>query len=263
MNLEVISRQPTVSLKSTPLLFVHGAWHGAWCWTEHFLDYFASLGYAAHALSLRGHGTSWGREHLRWTKLSDYVTDVVQVAKGLPKPPVVIGHSMGGAVVQKYLKINEAPAAVLLASVPPTGIIASSLRIAHRHPGPFAKVTFQLSMYPLVSTPELTREAFFSSTISDEKLTYYFNLLQDESYRAFLDMITLNLPKPKRINTPILVLGGANDTIFNISEIEATARAYNTNPVIFSGMAHDMMLESEWKTVADRIIAWLSEKEIN
>ena len=29
------------------LLFVHGAWHGAWCWAEHFLDFFAAQGYAA------------------------------------------------------------------------------------------------------------------------------------------------------------------------------------------------------------------------
>ena len=41
-----------------PLLFVHGAWHAAWCWDEHFLGYFADRGYRAVALSFRGHGDS-------------------------------------------------------------------------------------------------------------------------------------------------------------------------------------------------------------
>ncbi len=41
-----------------PLLFIHGAWHGAWCWDEHFLDFFANNGFHAVALSLRGHGNS-------------------------------------------------------------------------------------------------------------------------------------------------------------------------------------------------------------
>jgi pimeloyl-ACP methyl ester carboxylesterase len=38
MNLEIISKSPSSEPRPTPLLFVHGAWHGAWCWAEHFLD---------------------------------------------------------------------------------------------------------------------------------------------------------------------------------------------------------------------------------
>jgi pimeloyl-ACP methyl ester carboxylesterase len=260
MNLEVISRPPSEFSHSTPLLFVHGAWHGAWCWTEHFLDHFASHGYSAYALSLRGHGASPGRDQLRWTSLSDYVADVAQVASQMSVPPIVIGHSMGGAIVQKYLETYPAPAAVLLASVPPAGIIASTIRIARRHPGPVANGIFRLTLYPLVSTPDLTREAFFSPGLSQDKLMSYFAQLQDESYRAFLDMMMFNLPKSGRINTPIQVIGAENDTIFSHNEIEATARAYRTKAEIFPDMAHDMMLETGWQSVADHIIGWLSEK---
>lgn len=39
-----------------PLLFVHGSYHSSWCWAEHFLPYFSSLGYAVYAVSLRGTG---------------------------------------------------------------------------------------------------------------------------------------------------------------------------------------------------------------
>lgn len=60
MQLEIISRKPASSARPTPLLFVHGAWHAAWCWAEYFLDYFAAHGYESSALSLRGHGGSEG-----------------------------------------------------------------------------------------------------------------------------------------------------------------------------------------------------------
>jgi pimeloyl-ACP methyl ester carboxylesterase len=51
--------------------------------------------------------------------LADYVDDVKSVVRSLPSTPVLIGHSMGRFVVQKYLEANDAPAAVLIVSAPP------------------------------------------------------------------------------------------------------------------------------------------------
>jgi pimeloyl-ACP methyl ester carboxylesterase len=64
MQLEVLTNIKQVTQRS-PILFVHGAWHGAWCW-ENFLPYFADRGYGAYAVSLRGHGASQGRDRIRW-----------------------------------------------------------------------------------------------------------------------------------------------------------------------------------------------------
>lgn len=260
MKLEIISKYPSDPTHSTPLLFVHGAWHAAWCWDVHFLDYFAQHGFAAHAVSLRGHGNSEGRDNLRWTRIADYVEDVAKAAQRLPSPPVVIGHSMGGLVVQKYLEDYPAPAAVLLASVPPAGVLATVLRIAGRHPVALMKVNLTFSLFPLVATPCLAREAFFSESLADEQVLSYSKRLQDESYLGFLDMLAFNLPKPRRVKTPLLVLGAALDTIFNPREVEATARAYNTKAEIFADVAHDVMLESRWQAVAERILVWLKER---
>ena len=60
-------------------------------------------GFPSHALSLRGHGESGGRESLFVAGLDDYVADVEHVAATLPSPPVLIGHSMGAAVVERLL----------------------------------------------------------------------------------------------------------------------------------------------------------------
>ena len=104
------------------VVLVHGAWHGAWCWDEHFLDFFAAKGHRSLAVSLRGHGRSPATSGIRFCSIADFVDDVASVADGPPTQPVVIGHSMGGFVVQKYLESHGAPAAALLASALPSGI---------------------------------------------------------------------------------------------------------------------------------------------
>src|SRR5262245_48828976 len=73
MNLEMISRYPVEEKSATPLLFIHGMMCTASSWDAHFLDYFARNGFAAHAVNLRGHGKSEGRQKLRWARIADFV----------------------------------------------------------------------------------------------------------------------------------------------------------------------------------------------
>lgn len=260
MMLELISRRPTTQTQATPLLFVHGAWHAAWCWDEYFLPYFAEHGYAVYAVSLRGHGGSPGPDRLSWISTADYVADVAAAAQQLATAPVLIGHSMGGFVVQKYLEKYFAPAAVLLASAPPQPILRTTLDVIRRAPLPFLKVNLQFNLYPVVATPELTRTFLFSDDMPAAQVADYHGRLQAESYRAYLDMLGLSLPKPERVKTPLLVLGGQDDVIFRVADVEKTAVAYNAQARIFPHMAHDMMLEAGWQSVADMILDWLGTK---
>ena len=81
----------------------------------------------------------------------------------------------------------------------------------------------------------------------------------DESYRAFLDMLALNLVKTKRVNrVPMLVLGAEQDTISVPRDIERTATVYGVEPHIFPGMGHNLMLEPGWRSVAERIADWFA-----
>ena len=257
---ELVVRTPNTPRKVHPIVFVHGAWHGAWCWDEYFLEYFVGHGYQVYALSFRHHGTSTGPKSLRRSRIADYVGDLAALTETLSVQPILVAHSMGGLVVQKYLERADTPAGVLLASVPPQGAWRATLRTARRIPWQFLKANLQLRLYPLVETPRLTREAFFSPTIADDALLQYFRFIQDESYLAFLDMVLLNLPNPKRVKTPMLVLGGERDAIFRPAEVHATATAYGTQAVLFPGMAHDMMLEPGWHVVADTIVDWLDKQ---
>ncbi len=260
MKLEIISKYPSVKEHSTPLLFLHGMLCTASCWDVYFLDYFARHGFASHAVNLRGHGKSEGGEKLRWTRIDDFVEDVSTVVEQLPSPPVMIGHSMGGFITQKYLEDHNLPAAVLLSSPSPTGLLPTAIRKARRHPLAFAKVNLTLSLLPFIATPQLARDAFFSEDLPEQQLLQYWEEMQDDSFLAFLDMVALNLPRPGRIKTPILVLGAAHDNMLMPNEIEATAQAYNTQAIIIPNVAHNSMLEAQWQLVADQILAWLSER---
>jgi len=258
-GLHVVRREPAGDAHPTPVLFVHGAWHGAWCWEEHFLDRFAERGFRVAALDLRGHGSSPARGWFRSRRLRHYVADVAEVAATFDTPPVVVGHSMGGMIVQKYLEKHSAPGAVLLASGPPRGVIGITLKVLRRHPLTFLRMNATWSLYPLVDTHEKARELFFSDALDDVTALGYTARLQDEAYLAFLDMLLLDLPRPKKVSAPVLVLGGEQDVIFPPPEVHATASAYGTTAVMFEG-AHDLMLEPCWPEVADEIARWVRER---
>lgn len=257
--LEVIDKGRAGSAHPVPLLFVHGAWHAAWCWDENFLDFFAARGYRALALSFRGHGNSPAPKRLRDCSFADYVDDVASVAGELPTPPVLVGHSMGGVIVQKYLETSTAPAAVLMASMPPQGYLRSGLRWLRRHPWHFAKLTVTGRSLPYVSTPELARERFFCARTPEPLVRGYAARLQEESARSGLDGL-VRLPRPDRVGAPVLVLGAMEDGAVTRQEVRATAGAYRTEPEFFPGMGHNMMLEPGWLAVAERIDGWLAEQ---
>ena len=133
-SLEVLRYAPRGVPHATPILFVHGAYVGAWCWDEHFLPYFAEHGYAVYAPSLRGHGESAGRESLDSAGIDDYVADILAVAHSLDTPPILIGHSMGAILVQRALRRSRAPCAVLMTPVPPSGLVVPALALTQRDP---------------------------------------------------------------------------------------------------------------------------------
>lgn len=259
-NLEVISRKPTGKAHQTPLLFIHGAYTAAWCWDEYFLPWFAKQGYACYALSLSGHGESPGREYLDSFSVDNFVNDVVKVAGSLDEPPVLIGHSMGGMLAQKYLERSEAAGAVLMASVPPQGLGASALGLAFRKPSLMTDLNRMLGGGKIAL--ESIQDALFASTVEPERLLRYYHLMQPESFRAIWDMTLFNLPRPSHMaHPPMLVLGAEFDHLIPPSMVEMSARTYGVEAEIFPDMGHGMMLERNWQGVAQRILDWLKAND--
>ena len=256
-DLEVIARECAGESDRPPLLFVHGAGHGAWCWDEHFLDFFAEHGFDSYALSLRGHGKSGGRERLRWTSIADYVSDAEQVAAALPREPVLVGHSLGGLVVQKYLETHGPPAAVLLAPPPRGGMLRPAVRTFRDHPWLSMRVILTRTPRTLFATPELVRRFFFSPELSEERVREYAARMGGESFRAFLELVYTR-PDPARIRgVSLLVLGGGRDYFIRPSAIRRTAEAYDAEWKVLPGVAHDLMLDASWRQAAEAVLEWL------
>jgi pimeloyl-ACP methyl ester carboxylesterase len=241
-----------------PLLFIHGAYTAAWCWEEHFLPWFAARGYTAYAVSLSGHGGSRRKTPLDNFSIDDYVADVEVVVAAMPAPPVLIGHSMGGMVVQKYLERHDAPAAVLMASVPPQGLWSSAVGLMFKQPGLLQDLNSIMGGGQ--PRPESLREALFHQPVEDARMLEYYRRCQPESHRAVWDMTLFNLPRISLMHRPsMLVLGAGHDKLIPPDLVEMTARTYGLQAEIFEDLGHGMMLEQDWEDVANRIGEWLEE----
>jgi len=255
-QLEILEAAPVKGRRARPLIFVHGAFAGAWCWSKFFLPYFAKKGFRACAVSLSGHGGSPGRERLDWLSIADYVRDLEQAVETVGGDPILVGHSMGGFVVQKYLERAEAPGAVLMASVPPQGLLSASIALAFSNPGLFTDINSM--MHRGRASLATLQHALFAGPVALDELQTYYRLMQPESQRAMWDMTFFDLPRLARERCPrLLVLGAESDILVPPAQVEQAAQAYGTKAEIYPGMGHFMMLEARWRKVADRIIEWL------
>jgi pimeloyl-ACP methyl ester carboxylesterase len=254
--LEMIEKGSGNDAHPVPLLFVHGGWHSASCWSN-FMDYFADAGYHAAAISLRGHGGSATEKPFHACSIADYVDDVRSTVESLGRRPVLIAHSLGGFVVQRYLENHDAPAAVLVASVPPQGVLGLATRIWSRHPWISMRSLPVGNLTGFISSPPLVREHLFSTHTPEAIVEACAARVQPEAVRASLIDPLIRRVRTRRINTPMLVLGAADDGMVTNAEVRATARAYRTEAEFFPDIGHNMMQEPAWKGVAERIDAWL------
>ncbi|MDR3157565.1 MAG: lysophospholipase [Zoogloeaceae bacterium] len=248
--------------RPVPLLFIHGAFAAAWMWADNFLPWFAQQGYCSYALSLSGHGNSAGGDNLDALAIADYVEDVRLAVTWLQerhsRPPALIGHSMGGFVIQKYLERQRVPAAALLCAVPPQGLLLSQFNLLARKPG----LLMELNDILRGSEVRLktVREALFAQPVQHATLERFGKCLQLESQRALWDMSIFDLPLlPADLRPPLLVIGAEKDELVPAFLVQGTARTYSVEAHIFPGMGHAVTHERDWPLVAEKVRDWLME----
>lgn len=230
---------------------MHGFWQAAWTWDERVMPALAEKGYHCLALSLRGHGSSRGK--LRWSSISDYVEDVVDVAMMLAVPPVIVGHSMGAFTVQHYLAAGHPASGVIMVS-PATwkGTWGATTRVVRRHPLAFLKSNLILDVGPIVETPVLAHDFLVSRNHPVEELTRYTTRLERASYRAYLDML-LRPPDMSRVDVPAVVVGGSEDAFFSERGWADLAKALRAELVVLDGIGHQPMWEGSGEQLVTEI----------
>ena len=94
-----------------PLVFIHGSFHGSWCWAELWMPFFAERGFPCFAMSLRGTSATPQIAGATSVQLSEHIEDIScfiqQVLPASAPPPILIGHSFGGMYAQKICEANS------------------------------------------------------------------------------------------------------------------------------------------------------------
>lgn len=254
MQLEVIHTKPISPSKGTVVL-LHGVCFAAWYWEDNFQPWFTTNGYEVIAISYRNHGQSEKKGSLRWRTINEYIEDIEQIVSKIQGPVYLIGHSMGGFLVQHYLgkhATSKIKRAVLLCTVPTAGIWGATWHIIKQYPFQFLMALLTISFKPVFKNEKRAGRLMFSPGFSKEKLKTIVPRMQDESFRANLDMLLLNLPYTNYIYTPLIVIGGKDDFMIPPSAIKKTAAKLHAEAYILNG-GHNINMEDGWEKVAEQI----------
>ena len=256
-----IHRPPQKRSNKPPLLFIHGGYVNAGCWDLHFLPYFAAQGYDCHAIDLSGHGLSEGRDCLDYFGLQDYIEDAASAVAGFDRPPIVIGHSMGSAIVEELVLQTTVEAAILLSPVPTIGTIGAVMRLSCSYPQFFVEILRLSRLEITESNLLLMRNIYFSPNMPPKDLLTYTHMIQEESQRAVTELMTLAWKlRPQRPKLPVLVMGGELDLLFPPSLLPFVARRWQADLEIVPDTGHVLMLDVKWETAAQQMLSWLKKR---
>jgi pimeloyl-ACP methyl ester carboxylesterase len=259
-----------------PLLMIHGSYHAAWCWKENFMPFFSAAGYDTIAISVRGQGGS-DRGDLKVSgDLESHADDLASVISSLTSspPPILIGHSFGGLLVEKYAsQLGSRPkiaGVALLCAVPPSGNKDIVVRITKKSLKDSFFITIAFIFRTFAKSLDACRTTFFSEDIPLEDLKRYQAELAAASPVRLLDLGSLNkvLPLPPlpsaAAGLPAFVAGGENDMVVDPPAITETAEYFGVKqPTMWSNMAHDCMLDTRWREAAESLKIWLDGTEFS
>lgn len=245
-----------------PLLFVHGGYTHAGSWETYFIPFFVARGYDCYAIDLSGHGLSDGKDALDRFSLDDYADDLAQAVDTLGEAPVLIGHSMGTTVIDRYLSRPgaRAVAIALLAPVPPSGTGGSAARLLQQVPGFFEELPNAVGGTPTGETLRVMAQVYFSPEMRPDEIEAFMPLIGRESEHAVAEMACLPFrASRRRPRLPVLVMGGRCDAVFPPSLLHFTAAIWpQARTEIIEGAGHMLIIDPQWPDAAGRLLDWLA-----
>jgi pimeloyl-ACP methyl ester carboxylesterase len=255
-----------------PLMLIHGAWLSARSW-EQFADYFGARGFAVSA-------PEWPRKHgdveqlrddadeLAGLGLAEIVDHYAALIGELDEPPVLIGHSFGGLIVELLLDRGLGRAGVAMSPAPPKGILVlpfSSLKAASpalAHPSKrhgIVTLTLDEFTYGFVNTfsPEDAAAAYERYAVPETGRIFY-----EAGFANF------SLHPPSQVHfrndhrAPLLIVGAEQDHTVPASVSRAQYKKYEHSPartdyLEFEGRPHLFVVGDGAPEVAAAIDSWL------
>lgn len=245
-----------------PILMQHGMWHGAWCW-RHWQELFAEWGWESYAFSLPGHAGSPAQRPVYSCTLGYYLRFLEAEVKRLPRKPVLVGHSMGGALTQWYLKYvsDDLPAAVLVASWASHNNVTDALRWWRLDPVGMLLGALTGSTRPFIRTPKHAAQKLISakSVYTPEEL--HARLSPESAWVMLQHNPPLWFP-PAHVKTPLLWLAGEKDAVIGVEIERRSAAHYQADFVVVPKAAHNIMMEYNYHKTAEMIHDWLNKRGV-
>jgi alpha-beta hydrolase superfamily lysophospholipase len=254
-------------VKPKTVVFVHGMYMTPLCW-EKWIDLFDARGFKSIAPPWPGHNgpVEALRQHpnpslgeIGFSTVVKYYADFLNRQE--PKP-ILIGHSMGGLVVQALLQQDLAAAGVAIDSAPPMGVLTprwSFLKSNWPHVNPFLSLD-----QPVELTFERFQYAFANGLSLDEQHAAYNRYVVPESRRVPRESLLARVDF-RATHAPLLLVAGSADHIIPASLNQSNYHRYRHSPSItdykeFPGRTHLIIAQAGWEEVAGYILAWLGKK---
>ena len=258
---------------SKTIVFVHGAWLTSLSW-EYFLPYFEARGYTCQAPEwpLRDPPVAELRQHPPRALAAIGVKELTDHYEGriraLPDPPILIGHSFGGLIVQQLLDRGVGRAGVALASVGPEGVFALDWSVLKAN----ASILFKWMAWDQVVQMSPAEFAYaFTNTFPPEQQRYYYErYVVPETGRIFFQAafaqldphhaLRVNFKNPTR--APLLLIAGEKDHLIPPHVPRSNYDHYKGSPARtdlreFAGRSHLLIAGKGWEEVAAYVAGWL------
>ncbi len=241
----------------------HGMWHGAWCW-QLWQELLAEWGWESHAFSLPDHAGSPHRRPIALCTLGYYLKFLEAEVNRLPQRPILMGHSMGGALTQWYLKYvgDDLPAAVLVAAWPSHSLLQSGIQLCIHDRAGALLAFLSLTATPYVRNPQRAAHLLISpkAVYSPEEL---HAKLGPESVIVCLQHMPPFWRPPTEVQTPMLCLAGEIDMAISADSVRKSAAYYDAKCVTVEQAGHNLMMERNYRQTAETIHNWLVEQGID
>ncbi|SDH04956.1 alpha/beta hydrolase [Chitinophaga filiformis] len=251
------------------VVFITGAFVHHSCWDE-WKAYFENKGYRtiappwphknASAEVLRNSHPNKDIASNRLAVLTDHYDNII---RQLPEKPILIGHSIGGLIVQLLLQRGLGFSGVAIHSVPPQGIITFKLSFLKAGLGPLGFFTSVRQSF-LMSFNQW-KYAFTNGMDCDAQKEAYYQFAIPESKLIVRDTIThaarINFENP---HAPLLLTSGSDDNTIPASLNYKNYQKYKhsnsiTNYKEFKSRNHFVLGQPTWKEDADYILDWLNK----
>jgi pimeloyl-ACP methyl ester carboxylesterase len=262
-GIERVTFTPKQQIHRTSILLMHGMWHGAWCWQQ-WQAYFAEKGWRSVAFSLPGHGQSAVQKPTTQITLDYYLAFLRDEMTRFDIPPVLIGHSMGGALAQWYLRYinDDLPAVVLVGSwVHDSAQREGFSKFLNLDPMGLLMISRTGDATPLIRTPEyaarllISKHCLYTPQELHAKLSPESNLIMLQHNPPFWE-------PPQKVHAPILCVAGEQDAVLSVASVKRTAAHYIADFILVPDAAHNLMMDAHYLQTADQIEQWLVKQSI-